>query len=219
GGGFISGDAFKIMDVGAGKHAIAISDGMGNGERAHIESNETLKLLQKILNSGIEETVAIKSINSILSLRTTEEVFATLDLAMVDLHDASAKFLKIGSSPSFVKRGKQVIKIEGSNLPIGIIDDFDVEVVSEQLKAGDLLIMMSDGIFEGPRHVENYEMWMKRKVSELETDDPQAVAELLLEEVIRSNTGDINDDMTVVVAVVKRNMPKWSSIASYSAMA
>lgn len=219
GGGFVSGDAFKIMDVGAGKHAIAISDGMGNGERAHIESNETLKLLQKILNSGIEETVAIKSINSILSLRTTEEVFATLDLAMIDLHDASAKFLKIGSSPSFVKRGSQVIKIEASNLPIGIIDEFDVEVVSEQLKAGDLLIMMSDGIFEGPRHVENYEMWMKRKIGELETDDPQAVAELLLEEVIRSNTGDINDDMTVVVAVVKRNLPKWSSISSYGSMA
>jgi stage II sporulation protein E len=219
GGAFISGDAFKIMDVGAGKHAIAISDGMGNGERAHIESNETLKLLQKILNSGIEETVAIKSINSILSLRTTEEVFATLDLAMIDLHDASAKFLKIGSSPSFVKRGHQVFKVEASNLPIGIIDEFEVEVVSEQLKAGDLLIMMSDGIFEGPRHVENYEMWMKRKIGELETNNPQEVAELLLEEVIRTNMGDINDDMTVVVAIVNRNLPEWTSIPSYSVMA
>ena len=31
-----------------GKYAIAISDGMGNGERAHYESKETLQLLQKI---------------------------------------------------------------------------------------------------------------------------------------------------------------------------
>ena len=37
----------------------------------------------------------------------------------------------------------------------------------EQLKAGDLLIMMSDGVFEGPKHVENYDLWMKRKIKEL----------------------------------------------------
>ncbi|WP_042761665.1 SpoIIE family protein phosphatase, partial [Streptococcus sobrinus] len=71
---------------------------------------------QKILQSGIDEEIAIKSINSILSLRTTEEMFTTLDLAMVDLRDASAKFLKIGAIPSFVKRGNNVIKIEASNL-------------------------------------------------------------------------------------------------------
>ena len=157
--------------------------------------------------------------DSILSLRTTDEIFSTLDLAMIDLKNASANFLKIGSTPSFIKRGKKIIKIQASNLPIGILQEFEVDVVSEQLKSGDLLIMMSDGIFEGPKHVENYEMWMKRKISEFETDDPQSVAELLLEEVIRSNTGDINDDMTVVVAVVKRNLPEWSSISSYSAMA
>ena len=129
---------------------MAISDGMGNGERAHQESNETLRLLQKILQSGIEEKVAIKSVNSVLSLRTTDEIFSTLDLAMIDLQDASVRFLKIGSTPSFIKRGDKVIKIESSNLPMGMIQEFDVDVVSEQMKAGDLLIMMSDGIFEGP---------------------------------------------------------------------
>lgn len=41
------------------------------------------------------------------------------------------------------------MKVQASNLPIGIINEFDVEVVSEQLKAGDLLVMMSDGILKG----------------------------------------------------------------------
>ena len=68
---------------------------MGNGERAHIESQETLQLLQKILQSGIEEKVAIKSVNSVLSLRTTDEIFSTLDLAMIDLQNAKTRFLKI----------------------------------------------------------------------------------------------------------------------------
>jgi stage II sporulation protein E len=216
GGGLVSGDSYKMMEIGAGTYALAISDGMGNGERAHMESTETLKLLQKILQSGIEETVAIKSINSILSLRTTDEIFATLDLAMIDLQDATARFLKIGSTPSFIKRGDQVIKIEGSNLPIGIVKEFDVDVIHVELKPGDLLIMMSDGVYEGAKYVENHEMWMKRKIRELETMNPQDVADLLIEEVIRTKDKYIEDDMTVVVAQIEHNNPKWATIPVYS---
>ncbi|MCM3118203.1 stage II sporulation protein E [Neobacillus sp. MER 74] len=211
-GGLVSGDSYSTIELGFGKYAIAISDGMGNGERAHYESKETLLLLQKILQSGIEEKVAIKSVNSILSLRTTDEIFSTLDLAMIDLQNASAKFLKIGSTPSFIKRGNKIIKIQASNLPIGMIQEFEVDVVSEQLKAGDLLIMMSDGVFEGPLHVENYDLWMKRKLQGLETNDPQEVADLILEEVIRSRSEIIHDDMTVTVAKINHNTPKWASI-------
>jgi len=211
-GGFISGDSYSTIELGLGKYAMAISDGMGNGERAHVESEETLQLLQKILQSGIEEQVAIKSINSILSLRTTDEIFSTLDLAMIDLQNASVKFLKVGSTPSFIKRGNKVMKIQASNLPMGILQEFDVDVVSEQLKAGDILIMMSDGIFEGPKHVENFDAWMKRKIKELKTDKPQEVADLIMEEVIRSRAGLIEDDMTVLVAKIEHNIPKWASI-------
>ena len=211
-GGFVSGDSYSTIELGLGKYAIAISDGMGNGERAHYESMETLSLLQKILQSGIDEKVAIKSVNSVLALRTNDEIFSTLDLAMIDLQNASAKFLKIGSTPSFIKRGNKVIKIQASNLPMGMFQDFDVDVVGEQLKAGDLLIMMSDGVFEGPKHVENYDLWMKRKVQELQTDEPQAIADLIIEEVIRSRSGYIDDDMTIVVAKIMHNTPKWASI-------
>ncbi|MCD7036658.1 stage II sporulation protein E [Metabacillus sp. GX 13764] len=214
GGGLVSGDSYSMIDLGVGKYAIAISDGMGNGVRAHFESNETIKLLEKILQSGIDEKVAIKTVNSILSLRTTEEMFSTLDLAIVDLQDAHCKFLKIGSTPSFVKRGERVMKVQASNLPMGIIDELEVDIVGEQMKAGDLLIMMSDGIFEGPKHVENHDIWMKRKISELETTDPQEVADLIMEEVIRTRAGKIEDDMTIVVARIDHNTPKWSSIPS-----
>ncbi len=215
GGGLVSGDSFTTIELGAGKFAMAISDGMGNGKRAREESMETLRLLQQILQTGIPENVAIKSINSILSLRTTDEMFATLDLAVIDLHDASVRFLKIGSTPSFIKRGDNMMKVEASNLPMGIIQEFDVEIVSENLYSDDLLIMMSDGIFEGPKHVENIDLWLKRKIREMATDDPQEVADLLLEEVIRTRSGEINDDMTVLVAKIAKNTPKWAAVPIY----
>ncbi|KAB8126449.1 stage II sporulation protein E, partial [Gracilibacillus oryzae] len=214
GGGLVSGDSYKALELGAGHYALAISDGMGNGDRAHEESTETLRLLQQILESGLHEQVAIKSINSILSLRTNEEIYATLDLAMVDLHQASVRFLKIDSAPSYVISQDSIESIESSNLPIGIIQEFDVEVVSTQLKPGDFIIMMSDGIFDGPKHIENVDVWIKRKLSELETKDPQVMADLILEEVIRTQAGEIEDDMTVLVAQIETNQPKWAAIST-----
>ena len=215
GGGLISGDSYTTIELGVGKYALAISDGMGNGKRAREESEETLKLLQQILQTGIPEHVAIKSINSILSLRTTDEMFATLDLAVINLHNASVRFLKIGSITSFIKRGNEVLTIEASNLPMGIIAEFDVDIVSKQLKSGDLLIMMSDGIFEGPQHIENIDAWFKRKIREMRTEHPQEVADLILEEVIRTSAGEIDDDMTVLVAKINKNIPRWSSVPVY----
>ncbi|MBD1383183.1 stage II sporulation protein E [Metabacillus arenae] len=212
GGGLVSGDSHSLIELGMGKYAIAISDGMGNGERAHFESMETIKLLEKILHSGMDEKIAIKTINSILSLRTQDEIYSTLDLSIIDLQDGSCKFLKIGSTPSFIKRGDKVLKVQSSNLPIGIIEEFDVDIVGEQLKAGDLLIMMSDGIFEGPKHVENHDLWMKRKIKDMQTDNPQEIADLIMEEVIRTRGGKIEDDMTIVVSKIEHNTPKWASI-------
>lgn len=211
-GGLVSGDSFATIELGTGKYAIAISDGMGNGRRANEESRETLRLLQQILQTGIPEKVAIKSINSILALRSTDEMFATLDLAVINLHNAAVQFLKIGSSPSLIRRGREVLSIEASNLPMGIIQDFDIEIVSEQLQPDDLLVMMSDGIFEGPKQVQNVDLWLKQRMSEMLTTDPQEIADLLMEEVIRTNDGEIGDDMTVLVARIVRNKPEWAAI-------
>src|SRR5690625_7181660 len=97
---------------------------------------ETLRLLKQILQTGISEQVAIQSINSILTLRTTDEIFATLDLAIINLHNAMLRCLKIGSAPSFIKRGKEFIRIHANNLPIGIVEHVASELVSEKLKSG-----------------------------------------------------------------------------------
>src|SRR5690625_228777 len=215
GGGLVSGDSYTIMELGKGKYTVAISDGMGNGVRANEESAETLRLLEQILQTGISEKVAIQSINSILALRTTDEVFATLDLAIFNLHNAHSRFLKVSSIPSFIKRGDDVLMIEANNLPIGIIEHVELEAVSRQLKPGDIVIMMSDGVFDGPKHIKNNDMWIKRKIQHLQTSEPQEIADLLLEEVIREEQGEIRDDMTIVVTKIKRHIPRWAAIPIY----
>lgn len=216
GGGVVCGDSFATLVLDNGKYAVAISDGMGNGTRAFQESSATIQLLQQILQSGLDEELAIKTVNTVLSLRSTDEVFATVDLALIDLHDANTKFLKIGSAPSYIRRGETVASVRAHNLPIGILEEIEVDVVTENLREHDLLIMMSDGIYEAGVEVENRDIWLKRVIREIETDDPQAVADLILEHVIRGLYYQIPDDMTVVVAKIARFKPKWATIALHA---
>src|SRR5690606_2341358 len=117
GGDLLSGDSFSTVELGNGKFAVALSDGMGNGERARAESSTALNILQQLLQSGMDEKLAIKSVNSVLMLRSPDEIFATVDMALIDLYSAQTTFMKIGSTPSFIKRDNEVISIMANNLP------------------------------------------------------------------------------------------------------
>ena len=211
GGDLLSGDSFSTVELGNGKFAVAISDGMGNGERARLESSTALSILQQLLQSGMDEQLAIKSVNSVLMLRSPDEMFATVDVALIDMYTANTTFMKIGSTPSFIKRGNEVIPISVNNLPIGILQEIDVDLVSMQLQPGDTLIMMTDGIYDAPGHAVNKELWMKRVIQELQTTHPQDIADMLLERVVRQYKGEIVDDMTVVVAKIEKHVPEWAS--------
>lgn len=66
----MSGDSFSTVELGNGTFAVALSDGMGNGERARMESSAALNILEQLLQSGMDEKLAIKSVNSVLMLRS-----------------------------------------------------------------------------------------------------------------------------------------------------
>lgn len=209
----MSGDSFSTIELGNGKFAVALSDGMGNGERARAESSTALTILQQLLQSGMDERLAIKSVNSVLMLRSSDEMYATVDVALIDLYDAHTTFLKIGSVPSFVKRGSEVIPITANNLPVGIVHEIDVDLISLPLYPGDILVMMTDGIYDAPGHAVNKELWMKRVLSEIDTESPQEFADILLERIVRYHYGEIYDDMTVVVARVEKYKPEWATFS------
>jgi len=212
GGGLLSGDSFNITELGNGKFAVAVSDGMGNGERAKLESSGALAILQQFLQSGMDEQLAIKSVNSVLLLRSADEMYTTIDLALIDMYTAQTTFLKIGSTPSFVRRGNEIITIMANNLPVGILQDIDVDLVSIQLLPGDILIIMTDGIYDAPGPAVNKELWMRRVIQDIQAETPQDIADCLLETVVRHHHGDIVDDMTVIVTRIEKYKPEWSTV-------
>lgn len=211
-GRIVSGDTYTTMDLGNGRFAIAVSDGMGNGERARRESKAAIELLKKLLKAGFNEKLSIQTVNSTLLLRSKDEMFTTLDMALIDLYTAQTQFLKIGSAPSFILREGHVSTLTGANVPIGILQDIEFQAVTEQLQNDDILIMLSDGVYDAPGQSFDKEVWLRQQIEAMTTRDPEAIADLLLEAAVRVNEGAILDDMTVVVAVICKHEPEWATI-------
>lgn len=199
----ISGDTSTQTKLEDGKYLIAISDGMGSGKEARKSSRVAIGMLEKLLSSGFEKDTSIRLINSSLALSNTEDMYATLDVSILDLYAGNLEFIKNGACPTYIKNKRNVQVLKSMTLPTGIVDDIDLVVYDTDLQDGDIIVMCTDGIVESCTEYTNKELWLKFLLEEIQTDDVQKIADIILNEAIDNNYGTQKDDMTVIVMKVK----------------
>lgn len=200
----VSGDSYSFSHLGEGKYMLALSDGMGSGQRAAMESSTTISLLEKFMEAGFERNTAIKAINSVLVLKSSEESFTTIDMGLIDLYSGIGEFIKIGSAPTFIKSGREVEVIKSTSLPVGILDEIDIESQIVEFRNGDMIVMVSDGIADANDELK--ERWVIKALKEFESGNPKDVADYLVNKA-RSQYKDRDmDDMTVIVSKIWKIM-------------
>jgi stage II sporulation protein E len=198
--GEISGDVYSFMEVEQGKYLLALADGMGSGKLALEESTVTIELLENFMDSGFKNDLAVKIINSVLVLKSDIENFSTMDITLIDEYTGVAEFLKMGAATSFILRNGEVSTIHSATLPIGILNDVDMEVCRKQLKDGDIIIMVTDGMLQGEERLLGKEDTFKHFILEAGTNNPSYMAEYLIKK-SRDLLGNAeNDDMTIIAA-------------------
>ena len=197
--GRVSGDSYLCTGLREGEYLIALSDGMGKGARAAEESMLTVNTLHNLLKAGFEIELALKMINSILLMNANEEVFSTVDLGFINLFTGRARFYKIGAATGFIKRDNIVKTVKVSALPMGIIEKIPIESISLQLRSGDQIIIVSDGITDADRTEEGLD-WVRDSILEIRSKDPQTMADLILNKAIQRYGLREKDDMTVITA-------------------
>ncbi|HEY8346025.1 MAG TPA: SpoIIE family protein phosphatase [Symbiobacteriaceae bacterium] len=200
-GGTISGDSCLGAPLGSDRYLLALSDGMGVGQEAANQSRQCVNLLHELMQAGFSTEIAVNTVNSVLLLRSPDETFATVDLAVIDLTTGRAEFVKVGAAPSFIKRGSEVTVVKMSSVPVGIINQVDVEAEYRMLRPGDLVVMLSDGVWDAIQEDVDKERWLLEQLQRETSTDPEEIAESLLARA-RELLPEATDDMTVLVARV-----------------
>ena len=194
----ISGDSLLNIRLKDGKYLVALSDGMGSGKEARQSSKKALKMLENLLLSGFDKKTSLELINSSL-INQNEEIFATLDIAIIDLYSGNVEFIKSGACPTYIKYGNKVQIIKANSLPAGIINDANLQLFDKDIAEGEIMLMCTDGILDSNVEYKNKELWIKYLLEDIETTNTKKIADLVLNEAIDNNYGVAKDDMSVVV--------------------
>ena len=195
--GEISGDTALHFESALDVSYTLISDGMGSGRVAKETSDFSAKFLERLLDFGCSEETALHALNRVLRDRD-EECSATVDLFALDLLNMEAVFTKCGAAPSYVKRGSSIFRIRSRTAPLGLMKTIDAERIRVEIKPGDYVIMLSDGISQSPEDAP----WLLELLASSAPDTLSEYASLILSAAV--NNVKVGDDMTVAVTRVER---------------
>ena len=192
----ISGDSVLNIRLKDGKYLLAISDGMGSGKNAKESSSNALKMLENLLLAGFQKEESLDLINTSL-INQNKEVFATLDIAIIDLYKGNIEFIKSGACPTY--KGDKVQILKANSLPAGIVPNAGLQVYDRDVDSGEILLMCSDGVLDSNVEYKNKELWLRYVLEDIETTNTKKIADLVLNEAIDNCYGVAKDDMSVLV--------------------
>ncbi len=193
----ISGDSYSIKTLDNSSRYILLCDGSGSGEIASGYSKNTVKLMEEFLKTGFSKSTSVKLINSSLLYNFQQDNSSTIDLGILDLKNGELEILKKGACPTYIKKktGEYSV-IRSTGFPVGILDETD-KIQKIKLSEGDILIMISDGIYNAV----SSEDWILEALKAINSDDPDIISDTLLKICLSTKRKD-EDDMTVIAGRV-----------------
>ncbi len=197
--GSICGDAYKYFNDGKGHFVMLLSDGMGTGGRAAVDSAMASGLMARLLKAGFGYDCSLKILNSSMLFKSSDESLATMDIASIDLFTGSTELYKAGAAPTLVRRNGHSGRAESQSLPVGILKDVSFDRAGIRLRHGDILLLVSDGVtFEGTE-------WIRQELEAWRDGSAQALAEHICDSARRRYTTSRPDDITVMAAIIEKD--------------
>ncbi|MEZ4404228.1 MAG: SpoIIE family protein phosphatase [Kofleriaceae bacterium] len=199
----IGGDFYDFIWHDEGHIGVGIGDVAGKAISAALYMARLSSELRS--RAGLARTPArlLRRVNDEMVKMGDDGMFATLVYAIYELETRTLVFTNAGHCVPLLRRGERVFPLQADRAhiaPIGVVADLEVGEARVQLHAGDLLVMVTDGILEA-RDPRGNEYGMVRLSRRLRTARGSAddVVKAILQDV-DSHVGQsgLTDDITVV---------------------
>ena len=198
-GSSMCGDAYKYFYDGRGHFIMVLSDGMGTGGRAAVDGAMASGLMSRLIKAGFGYDCSLRILNSSMLFKSTDESLATVDIASIDLYTGETKLYKAGAAPTVVRRSGKTGKAESTSLPAGILREIGFDKAIIKCKAGDIVLLMSDGACG------NGTDWIRAELETWQDGSAQELAERICECAKRRRNDNHEDDITVLAAKLSKS--------------
>ena len=199
----IGGDFYDFIWHDEGHLGVAIGDVAGKAISAALYMARLSSELRS--RAGLARTPArlLRRVNEEMVRLGDDGMFATLVYAIYELETRTLVFTNAGHCVALLRRGERVFPLQADRAhvaPIGVVPDLEVGEARVQLHAGDLLLLVTDGILEA-RDVRGNEYGMMRLSRRLRSARGSAddVVKAILQDVDgHVGASGLTDDITVV---------------------
>ena len=158
----------KLLD---NKLLVAISDST-EGIKS---SKELLNILKHDLASGFNGEDSIEVISSSLE-NSLEPIKASLDMFVFDLFNGEASYLKIGSTPTFIKEEDKISKIEAEKTIDKELNAERLELKKIKTENDMVFVMASKGVLEAHKEIVG-DKWLEKIIKETSSSNCKKMAE------------------------------------------
>ncbi len=196
------GDSLAMFQNADNRFFALISDGMGSGRDAAAVSEICAEFLGNMLEVGSMNRELLAILNRSLCGRSEGSLYecsATVDLLELDLVSGNTEFFKCGAAPSYVFRDGSLFKLRSHTMPIGILEKTDSKNFNFKLSAGDVVVMISDGVTGGQEECPWLFDLLRQNV---EHSGLERTAELILKYAVGHGS---QDDISVVIIKIDEN--------------
>ena len=195
----VSGDSYIVTELKDNNKVIAISDGMGSGEKSKEVSTSVINMIEKMGQSGFSNEETLNIINRLVKLKENGEVSSTLDMCVLNEKRNILEFIKLGAASSFVIKDTEVEEIKQETLPLGLLTNSQHTTIEKEVAKGMYVVLMSDGA-ESDVNKEAIQEIVE-KLSILEYTEKDLMNAIMNKIVGRQNKITL-DDITVIVCKI-----------------
>jgi len=142
----IGGDFFDLVHTSKGL-SLVVADVSGKGVAAAVVASTLQGMLYSHLSEDSSLPEMIGTVNRFLFEKIGGQKYATLVIARL-YPDGQLELINCGHVPPIIVSGDTVTRIEHGNLPVGLIPGVKYTAVMHQLKPGDRLVVVTDGVTE-----------------------------------------------------------------------
>jgi sigma-B regulation protein RsbU (phosphoserine phosphatase) len=205
----VSGDYYDFMALPNDSLAFAIGDVAGKGISAALLM-ATIQSTMRTQLSGSNGTwqhhstaYMVANLNRLLFATTAPEKYATFYFAMYDDAQHTLTYTNAGHLSPMLLRNGNLSLLEPTGTVVGAFASATYEEKTISLEHGDMLVAYTDGIVE-PENAYG-EMFGEERLQELltkyaRTDSSEIIARAMEAVVQWTGEGELQDDMTMVVA-------------------
>jgi sigma-B regulation protein RsbU (phosphoserine phosphatase) len=200
----IGGDFFDFIDRPDGSFGFTVGDVSGKGPAAALLTAKIQGLLGAGTDHGTPAEV-MQTVNRGLTRRAVEAKYATVFNAMLS-QTGLLSFCNAGHNPPLLYGAGGLRRLESGSMPVGMFDFAQYGDTTEQLQAGDVLIVYSDGVTEA-LDTEGREFGEERLAdiaAQRHQDNAGAILQAIVEAVQSFAKGAAqHDDVTAMVVKFK----------------